>query len=146
MASKFLPFVYVEHSPNHADSFRVAFSKTRVPNEISILGDVQEARQYFSRVAARSQDPPALALVNLAFNSNTGLELIRWIRSFEELSTIPIVALASNYDFDELERTYDYGANLYLLRPNNVREWADLVFRLQGYWSGQSDVPVPQLL
>lgn len=146
MASKFLPFVYVDHSQQHAESFKVAFRKTRVPNEINILGDSQEARNYFCHVAERRQDPPALALVNLAFKSNSGLELIRWIRGFDELSTIPIVALASNYDFDDLEGSYNNGANLYLNWPNNVREWADLVFRLQGYWSGQSEVPVPQLV
>jgi two-component system response regulator len=146
MASKFLPFVYVDHLPQHSEAFKAAFRKTRVPNEITILREITEARNYFSRVAERRQDPPALALVNLAFKNNSGLELIRWIRSFEKLSTIPIVALASNYDFDDLERSYNNGANLYLLRPNNVREWADLVFRLQGYWSGQSDVPLPQLL
>jgi two-component system, response regulator len=146
MTSKFLPFVYIDQSLDDAEAFRTAFRQTRVPNEISILRDLDEAKGYFSRVAQRRQDPPALALVDLAFERNSGLELIRWMRSFAELSTIPIVALATTYDFDDLERSYDFGSNLYLLRPNNVREWADLVFRLQGYWAGQSEVPLPQIL
>jgi hypothetical protein len=33
-----------------------------------------------------------------------------------------------------------------MLKLNHIREEADLVFRLQGHWSGQSEQTMPQLL
>ena len=146
MASKFLPFVFVEESGEDSQAFVTAFARTRVPNELLILKGVGHAQQHFKEVTARKRDLPALTLVNLAVSGQGGISLIEWIRSFAQLKTMPVVALAKHYDFHELESSYDCGANLYLLKPSNIREWADLVFRLQGYWSGQSEQPMPQLL
>jgi DNA-binding response OmpR family regulator len=146
MPSKFLPFVFVEDSGEDSEAFLTAFGRTRVPNELVILKGVDDAHHHFSEVAARKRDLPALTLVHLGVNAGSGVGLIEWIRSFAQLKTMPVVALAKEYDFQELERSYDSGANLYLLKPNHIREWADLVFRLQGYWSGQSEQTMPQLL
>ena len=139
-------FVYVEDNQEHSTAFIRAFAQTRVSNEMIVLSEMERVREYFSSVANRKRDLPALTMVNLSFGGGVGTEVIGWIRSFAELKTIPAVALASTYDFDQLEQSYERGANLYLLKPRNIHEWADLVFRLQGYWSGQSEVTVPEIL
>jgi CheY-like chemotaxis protein len=138
MASTFTAIVYAEDMPEDSEGLRQAFSQTRVPNELLIHKDGEICREFFASVVNGRREAPGLALIDLSLPTLTGLELIRWIREEAGLKTIPLVALSREYNFSELEQSYDYGANLYLLKPRELREWADLVFRLQGYWSTQS--------
>lgn len=140
------PIVYAEDMAEDAEAMKRAFAQTRVPNELIILPSGDSVRSFFNDVLTRRQDVPALALIDLSLPYFSGLEAIRWIRDQAPLKIIPVVALARVYNFDELEKSYDFGANLYILKPREVRQWADLVFRLQGYWSTHSEAPLPQIL
>lgn len=139
MPSEFLPIIYIEDKTTDAEALRQAFAQTRVRNELMLLRDGESAKAYLQTVVGGGTLAPALALIDLNLPGMSGLELIKWIRDQPALKGMPIVALAAVYNYDELERGYDLGANLYLLKPREIRQWADLVFRLQGYWSTQAD-------
>jgi len=139
MASEFLPIVFIEDNPGDADALQRAFAQTRVPNELVIIGDGENGRGYFQTVLAGAKALPALTLIDLNIPKVSGLELIRWIREQPLLKGMPIVSLSHTYNYDDLEKGYDFGANLYLLKPQEIRQWADMVFRLQGYWSTQAE-------
>jgi DNA-binding response OmpR family regulator len=140
------PIVYAEDLREDSESMRAAFIQTRTRNELLIFPDGEQARHYFEAVLDKRHEFPSLILVDLTLPKMSGLNLIRWIREQAHLKVIPLVALSRTYDFDELEQVYEYGANLYLLKPRELRQWADLVFRLQGYWSTQGKTELPQLI
>jgi len=139
MPAEFLPILYVEDDQSAAAALERAFAQTRVPNELVITRDGESAKAYFQSVLAGQKSIPALALIDLNLPKISGLDLVRWIRDQPLLMGMPIVSLSEAYNYDDLERGYDLGANLYLLKPREIRQWADLVFRLQGYWSTQAD-------
>ena len=139
MPASFLPIVYIEDDPSAAAALGRAFAQTRVPNELIIMRDGETGKGYFQSVLSGRKLIPALALIDLKLPKMSGLELIRWVRDQVSLKGMPVVALSEAYNYDDMERSYDFGANLYLLKPHEIRLWADLVFRLQGYWSTQAD-------
>lgn len=141
MPAEFLPIIYVEGTTADAEALKLAFAQTRVPNELIILPDGLQARDYFEAVLLGRRAFPSLALIHLNIPKLDGLGLLRWMREQPLLKVIPIVALSAEYNFHDLEKAYDFGANLYLLKPKEIRQWSDLVFRLQGYWGTQSDPP-----
>ena len=139
MPFEFTPIVYVEDHKADADALRRAFAQTRVPNELIVLPDGESGRAYFENVVSAQEQIPSLTMIDLNLGKMSGLELIRWIREQSLLKGMPIIALSAVYNYDDLEKGYDFGANLYILKPKEIRQWADLVFRLQGYWSTQTD-------
>ena len=139
MPAEFPPIVYVEDQQVDAEALQRAFAQTRVPNELVILPDGESGRAYFDHAVKSQGQIPSLTMIDLNLGKMSGLDLIKWIREQSALKGMPIIALSAVYKYDDLEKGYDLGANLYILKPKEIRQWADLVFRLQGYWSTQTD-------
>ena len=139
MPAEFPPIVYVEDQQVDAEALQRAFAQTRVPNELIILPDGESGVGYFENAVRSHGQIPSLTMIDLNLGKMSGLDLIKWIREQSALKGMPIIALSAVYKYDDLEKGYDLGANLYILKPKEIRQWADLVFRLQGYWSTQTD-------
>jgi CheY-like chemotaxis protein len=136
------PIVYAEDNPVDVEFLKRAFAQARLPNELIVLPDGESAHTYFrDEVLPGKVPPPAVALVDLKLPRLNGIELIRWLREQPKLKRLPVVVLSGNYVFDDLENTYDAGANLYIIKPQNLNGWTDLVFKLQGYWATQNTIP-----
>ena len=97
---------------------RRAFAQARLPNDLVVLPDGEAAHAYFrDQVLTGKVPPPAVALLDLKLPRFHGIELIKWLRSQPKLKRLPVVVLSGAYVFDDLENSYDVGANLYIIKP-----------------------------
>jgi CheY-like chemotaxis protein len=69
--------------------------------------------------------------VDLHLGIESGQELIQFIRTQEDYRQIPIVAISG---FQDLDAGYETAANLFLVKPTDMRGWTDIVIRLQEYF------------
>jgi len=59
---------------------------------------------------------PQLILLDLELTQQTGFELLAWLKCESELKQIPVVALTSSRDSEDVDRAYAMGANSCLLK------------------------------
>ena len=88
---------------------------------------IEDSRIALARARALR---PALMLVDIQMPHVDGLELIRQMRADAALATTPIIALTALAMPSDRERCLDAGANDYLSKPVNLKEFISAVQRL----------------
>jgi DNA-binding response OmpR family regulator len=77
---------------------------------------------------------PQVILLDINLPKLSGLEVLRAIRSDEKTKRLPVVILTSSTKERDLVQSYDLGANSYVKKPVDFRQFLEAVRELGLYW------------
>ncbi len=92
--------------------------------------DGQEALDYL-RAAPRL---PELVLLDLKLPKIDGLEVLRRLRADERTRLLPVVVLTSSNEERDVATSYALGANSYVRKPVDFKEFTEAARQLGLYW------------
>jgi two-component system, response regulator len=93
--------------------------------------------------AGRRPGLPLFVLLDLKLPKLDGLEVLRQIKSDSGLKTIPVIMFSSSRDAMDVSRSYQLGANAYVLKPVNFREFVETIQQVRTFWISINE-PYPQ--
>ena len=128
----------VEDDPRDVELTLTALEDHKLANEVTVVHDGQEALDHIYRrgqFATRPNENPAVILLDLKLPKVDGLEVLKQIKSDEQLKTIPIVALTSSQEEQDMLRSYKLGVNAYVVKPVNFHEFITAVKELGMFWA-----------
>jgi two-component system response regulator len=64
-----------------------------------------------------------------------GLEVLKTIRGDEKLKHLPVVILSSSREESDLARSWDLGANAYVVKPVDIDQFFQAVKTLGTFWA-----------
>ncbi len=133
-----LTILHVEDNDDHADLVKRTLAEYCVANDMHLATDGQEALDYLFRRGEYS-DPvksprPHIVLLDLRLPKVDGLEVLKIIKTNDELSAIPVVVLTSSEAEADLLGAYKVHANSYLVKPLGFKEFAQMMAQLGFYW------------
>jgi CheY-like chemotaxis protein len=138
-----------EDNPNDADLTLRALSVNQAPGEIMLVIDGAEALDCLYRRGAfqtRDDNPPAVILLDLKMPRVDGLEVLRQVKSDAVLKNIPVVIFTSSKERADLIRTYQMGANAYVVKPMGYREFVATLKDVKKFWLIVNEPPPADLL
>jgi two-component system response regulator len=100
-------------------------------HEVHVVRDAAEAMAY---LLATDTVKPRLILLDLKLPRFDGLQLLSQLKSDERTRRIPVVVLTSSREESDIQRSYDLGANSFIVKPVDYREFSEVVSRLGYYW------------
>jgi two-component system response regulator len=126
----------VEDNPKDEALTLRALKKGNVANSVIVARDGAEAVDYF--FAPKSDGGfnklPQLVLLDLNLPKLNGHEVLNRLRADERTRLLPVVILTTSVeDRDRLEG-YRLGANSYVRKPVDFKEFVDAVTQLGLYW------------
>jgi CheY-like chemotaxis protein len=127
----------VEDSANDLELTMLALGEHNLANEVDIARDGAEALDYLFRRGSfqtRDQGNPAIVLLDLKLPKIDGFEVLRQIRADLQLKMIPVVALTSSREEQDLIETYKLGINAYVVKPVDFHQFVDAVKKLGVFW------------
>ena len=77
---------------------------------------------------------PTLILLDLKLPKIGGLEVLRRIRGNFRTSRIPVVVLTTSKEEAGVASAYNLGANSYIQKPIDFKEFVEAIQRLGEYW------------
>jgi CheY-like chemotaxis protein len=138
----------VEDNPDHAELVQRSFQNHRVANQIYHVSDGEAALDYLlRRVSPAGANPqqdsprPHLILLDLRLPKIDGLEVLREVKTNEELRRIPVVVLTTSKAQRDLAGAYNNHVNSYLVKPVGFDEFTHLMDDLGYYWLGWNRQP-----
>jgi two-component system, response regulator len=138
----------VEDNPSDIELTRRALQKSHIANDLIVAEDGQEVLDYLfdgALLAGRSMDDlPALILLDLKLPKVDGLQVLRRIRADEHTSRLPVVILTTSSEEQDVAQSYDLGANSYIRKPVDFKQFVEAVQHLGLYWLVLNEPAVPK--
>ncbi len=143
-----LTILLVEDNADHAQLVMRSLRNNRVANRIYHVADGEAALDYLCRLgqyADPEQSPrPHVVLLDLRLPKIDGLEVLKQMKTSEELRQIPVVVLTTSSAELDVAKAYDYHANSYLVKPVEFSDFTQLMDILGFYWLGWNTCPWPK--
>jgi CheY-like chemotaxis protein len=147
MSELLRPVLLVDDSPRDRELIIDAFETHRLANTIVALRDGAEALDYLharGEFAGQTDPLPAVVLLDLKMPKVDGLEVLREIRSTPRLRLLPVVMMTSSREEQDLVKSYELGANAYVVKPVNFQEFVNAVKQIGAFWGVLNELPPTQ--
>jgi DNA-binding response OmpR family regulator len=128
----------VEDDPKDVELTLTALEEYHLANEVVVARDGEEALDYLYRrgiFATRSNDNPAVLLLDLKLPKVDGLEVLQQIKSEESFKMIPVVVLTSSHEEKDVVASYRLGVNAYVVKPVDFHEFVNAIRELGVFWA-----------
>ena len=89
----------------------------------------------------RAGGQPAVVLLDVNMPRVDGLEVLRQIKSNEQIKATPVVMFTSSQDERDIRESYRLGANAYVVKPVDFGKFAAVLQRLETFWLGVNQPP-----
>ncbi len=122
----------------------MAFESSKILNEIIHVKDGKEALDYLyyrGNYKDREKENPIVAVLDLKMPKVDGIELLKIIKSDENLRTIPVVILTSSGEEIDLVKSYKLGVNSYVIKPVDFEKFIQTVKSLGIFWALINEAP-----
>ena len=77
---------------------------------------------------------PKVILLDIQMPKVNGLEVLQKIKADPKTRSIPVVILTSSKESPDIQKSYDLGANSYIVKPVNFEGFAQSIKNLGFYW------------
>jgi DNA-binding response OmpR family regulator len=131
-------FLLVEDDPRDVELTLTALEEYKLANEVMVARDGKEALDYLycrGKFSTRAGGNPAVMLLDLKLPKVDGLEVLKQIRSDEQLKMIPVVVLTSSHEEKDVVGSYKLGVNAYVVKPVDFHEFVNAVRELGVFWA-----------
>jgi CheY-like chemotaxis protein len=138
------PILLVEDNPKDLELTLIALERTHLANEVVVVRDGADALDYlFSRGQHEGRDngTPAVVLLDLKLPKIDGLEVLREIRADGRLKSTPVVMLTSSKEETDLLRSYELGANAFVVKPVEFTHFVEAIADLGVFWAVLNEPP-----
>ncbi len=133
-----------EDNSNDAELTLAALAEQRLADEFEVFPDGSEILDYLyrrGRFVERPAGNPAAIILDIKMPRVGGLDVLRVIKSDEQLRTIPVVMLTSSREEGDLANSYRLGANAYVVKPVGFTEFSAAIRQLGVFWSVTNEPP-----
>lgn len=122
-----------------------ALAESRVLNDLRFVEDGEQLLDYLYRRNAfadpASSPRPGLILLDLNMPRMDGREALRIIKADPMLRKIPVVIMTTSQAEEDIDRSYDYGANSFVTKPVTFERLVELMQTLGRYWVEFVEIP-----
>src|SRR5580658_5413780 len=134
----------VEDDPKDVELTLTALEEYNLANEVVVTGNGADALDYLycrGNFETRSSDNPAVILLDLKLPKVDGLEVLKQIKSDENMKMIPVVVLTSSREEKDMVASYKLGVNAYVVKPVDFHEFVNAVKELGMFWAVINEPP-----
>ncbi len=128
----------IEDSVADAEMALDALSEAHLANPVVHVEDGVECMDYLHARGAwedRQTGDPAVVLLDIKMPRMSGLDVLTEMRANEKMKRIPVVILSSSREESDLARSWDLGANAYVIKPVDVDQFFEAVRTLGQFWA-----------
>jgi two-component system, response regulator len=115
-----------------------ALKKSHILNQLAVATDGEEALDYLfgtGKWVGRDMNMmPEVVLLDINLPKIDGLEVLRRMRDDKRTKLLPVVILTSSKEQKDLIDGYALGANSYIRKPVNFKQFTEAISQLGLYW------------
>jgi CheY-like chemotaxis protein len=130
--------LYAEDNLNDIELTLNAFQELNLANQVDVVRDGEEVLDYLfyrNKYADRLKEIPAILLLDIKMPKLDGIETLRVIRQTKELMSLPVVMLTSSQMETDVVKSYEIGANGFVVKPIVFSEFVKAIKGIGYFWA-----------
>ena len=125
----------VEDNPGDVRLVLEVFKDAKVINNIHVVQDGVEAMAFLRREGRYSGSVrPDLVLLDLNLPKKDGREVLREIKTDDNLKCIPVVILTTSSAEQDILESYSEYANSYITKPIDLDQFINVIRSIEDFW------------
>ncbi len=138
-----IEILLVEDSPSDADLAMEALSNGKILNNLHFVEDGVEAINFLRKKAPYKEVPrPDLILLDLNLPKKSGVEVLREIKTDQNLKLIPVLILTTSAAQEDIIKSYSLHANCYITKPVDFLQFTKVVRLIEEFWLAVVKLPI----
>lgn len=130
-----IDILLVEDNPGDVRLTEEALKESKIAVCMRVASDGVQALAMLRREGEYADHPqPDLILLDLNMPRMDGRELLRLIKSDDQLKHIPVVVLTTSEAEKDIVQAYGLHANCYITKPVELEEFIKIVQSIEGFW------------
>jgi two-component system, chemotaxis family, response regulator Rcp1 len=130
-----IEILLVEDSPGDVRLTKEALKDGKVANNLHVVEDGEEAMLFLrQRGKFLGAIRPDLILLDLNLPKKDGREVLREIKTDDNLKRIPVVILTTSSAEEDVLKTYNDYANCYVTKPMGFDQFISAVKSIEDFW------------
>jgi two-component system response regulator len=117
---------------------KLAWKKHNIVNPLYIVHDGKECLDFLHRRGKYTEPStapePSILLLDIKMPRMDGLAVLEHIREHRELRHLPVIILSSSKAEEDLLRSYNLGANAYIVKPFGFHNFSEVVRNINLFW------------
>jgi CheY-like chemotaxis protein len=133
-----------EDNPKDVELTLEALAEHNLANQVAVVKDGVEAMEFLrceGKYKLRKPGNPAVVLLDIKMPRMDGIEVLTAIRSDAVLKTLPVVMLTSSREEPDLKKSYESGANAYVVKPVDFQDFIEAVKQVGVFWAVINELP-----
>jgi CheY-like chemotaxis protein len=142
--SELRSILLAEDNPKDVELTLEALEEHHLANQVTVVRDGVEVMEYLrcqGKYEGRRSGNPAVVLLDIKMPRMDGLEALRAIRADPALRTLPVVMLTSSREEPDLKKSYELGANAYVVKPVDFQDFIEAVRQVGIFWAVINERP-----
>ena len=141
-----LNIMVAENDEDDRALVKFAFAECKLPNSIHFVEDGEQLLDYLNH-RSPYEDPanstrPDLILLDLDMPRMNGHEALKEIKGDPKLRSIPVVIFTTSKATQDINSTYNMGANSFIVKPVTYDGLIEVMNALAEYWFEITELPL----
>lgn len=115
-----------------------AWKKNNIINKLHLVKDGEECLDYLFQRGKYSEPGaaprPGILLLDIKMPKIDGLKVLKHIRENEKLRSLPVVILTTSKAEVDRIKSYDLGANAYIVKPVGFNNFSETIKIINLFW------------
>jgi chemotaxis family two-component system response regulator Rcp1 len=132
----------VDDNPADTDLTTEVLARNGCPSHIHAVMDGAEAIAFLHREGKyASAVRPDFVILDLSLPGKDGRAVLAEVKADPLLRKIPITIFSTSEARQDIMRSYELGANCYVSKPGNLRDFISAVTSIGEFWFGLARLP-----
>ena len=141
-----LELILIEDSQNDIELFLNVVDWIDMGDQVRVFPDGREALEYLQgtgKYESKAPDYPIVIFLDLKMPMLDGIEILKILKGNPRTVTHPVIVFtSSNQDIDVI-KSYELGANSYVVKPVQFEKFAETIRELINYWRNMNRPMIP---
>jgi CheY-like chemotaxis protein len=143
-AGRAIEILLVEDDPGDELITREAFEHNKLKNNLHVAHDGEEGLDFLYRRGRFGDAPrPDLILLDLNLPKKSGHEVLAEVKADPALRKIPIVVLTTSGAAEDVVRSYDLHANVFVTKPVDFDHFTGVIKQIDDFFLTVAQLPPP---
>jgi len=137
-----IDILLAEDDPGDACLVQEALAHSGLGSRLHVVHDGVELLAFLRREDGYADVPrPNLILLDMNMPRKSGLEVLAELKGDNVLKSIPVVIFSTSTANEDVARSYAQYANCYVTKPDELRQFIEVVRSIEQYWFGVATLP-----